>query len=260
MPDLSLRLNKDMLVVAPLFTRKLLDSQMHADDCLEYYNILDDELVREAHLRYRHAGAQCTPTNTLDANRSGLQEHGLEAALVDLNRLGVRLAREAGFEHVLATVRLAAEDVVLEQVAALLLEKPDAIWLIGSDEEHEAIIAGIRELTDIPIITPVVEAFLEGQSADILCLMGEGREKSLASLGKLGGQTKAALMVCPLLSEPQYTTERQRRDALGTRADEMADFALEARLLGAQFIGTAAGSSPVLTGVAAATLLGLDVA
>jgi len=259
MPDLRLRFDKEMLVVAPLMTRQMLDSEISNDDCLEFFNILDDELVRETHRRYRLAGAQCTGTNTLYANRFSLEKHGLEDALVDINRMGVQLAREVGYEHILATVSLSSEEILLEQVEALLAEEPDALWLVGqaTDLELRAALAAIRKLTDLPLIAATT---LSTEGADIEYLMGQSPQKTLESLQELNPKAATPLMVCPCLGSPEGATQQQRSAALSQRADHMADFALAARAKGAQFIGTAPGSSPVFTGAVAATLLGLDVA
>jgi len=260
MPDLRLRLNKDMLVVAPLLTWQLLDMDMDENECLEYLNILDEEVVRETHRRFRLAGAHCTCTNTLKANRINLQAFGLEEALVDVNRLGVQLAHEAGFEHVLATVCLAETEILLEQVAALLPEDPDAIWLVGKAEGDElnAAIDSIKNQTSLPLIAAAIDGSSKTQGADIIYTMGKTLEESLEELRSLTQHYTEPLMICPDVGRPEGATKKQRSMALNQLADNMTDFSLGARALGAQFVGTAPGSSPVLTGSASAVLSGLD--
>jgi len=311
MPDLHLRLNKDVLTVAPLLTWQLLDLDLDTSECLEYLNVLDDELVQETHRRFKLAGAQCVCTNTLRANRTVLQQYGLEDALVDINRIGVRLAREAGFEHILATVSLADPEVLLEQVAALLSEDPDALWLVGEAEADDlnAAIDSIKAQTSIPLIAAAAKApsktkgkaaedpsitkgaaaqdssitkgkaaqdpsktkgeaaqdssITKGKAAqdpsitkgaDIIYYMGKPTKESLEELRILSELYTNPLMVCPKVGRPEGATDKQRSLALNQLIDTMADFALEARALGAQFIGTAPGSSPAFTGSVSAVL------
>ena len=271
-----------MLVVAPLLTWSQIDPDVDAGECLEYLNILDPEAVLGVHQRYRLAGAHCVATNTLRANRLGLGEFGLEAALVDINRKGVDLARQAGCEHILATLSLAEPAVLTEQLSALLPEEPDAIWLVA-EADSVALAAGlaaIREKTNLPIIaagTPAAAASAPaadaGVSADDACMsaadactpaadiiytMGKTSSESLTELEQMATHSTAALMACPDMGVPTGATVRQRELALFELAEDMEEFVLAARALQAQFIGTAAGSSPALTGAIAAAVFGLD--
>lgn len=280
MPDIRLRYHQDMLVVAPLFTRHLLDSELDGSECLEYFNILDDELVRETHRRFRLAGAHCTATNTLKANRVTLQAYGLEDALVDINRMGVKLAREVGFEHVLATVEYTEPEVLSEQIAALLPEHPDAIWLVGegsaqgSDNEVRsgdmqqtqlaAALSCIREQTNLPIIAALSAAELlsSADDIDIIYSMGKTPKACLEELSRAAERFDQPLMACPDPGTPQGITRQQQSAMLGLLTDKMVTFALEARSLGAhgvQFVGIAPGGLPVFTGSVAAALFGKDV-
>jgi len=322
MPDLNLRLNKDMLTVTPLFTAQMLEVELDDSECLEYLNILDDELVREAHRRFKLVGAHCTSTNTLRANRTILRLFGLEDALVDINRTGVQLAREAGFEHVLATVSLAEPEVLQEQVEALLSEDPDAIWLttrgdrfcgssgmthgtcpLGSStapgrpdpsvvgttapgrplvneatgetevEVLKTAIECIKSLTNLPLIAPAASVVTASaaqaadtaelpeakQGADIIYTSGKGLKESLEELRSLTRLSTVPLMLCPDPGKPAGSTRQQRSMELNQLIDNMVDFALEARQLGAQFIGTAPGSLTVFTGAASAVLSGLEM-
>ncbi|MDR2035209.1 MAG: homocysteine S-methyltransferase family protein [Coriobacteriales bacterium] len=285
MPDLKLRFHKDMLVVAPLFTGELLDPergqsvplpnssrldlQNHNDECLEFLNILDEDLIRETHRSFLLAGAQCAATNTLRANRPALQAYGLEDALTEINQKGVRLAREVGYEHILATVEILDPEILLEQIKILLPENPDALWLVGSAENPQlsAAIACIRELTDLPIIAPLGSCLNQNNErgadkrneADILYLMGDSLDKTLQELHRMTRRFAQPLMVCPHAGVPGGATKQQRNRSLCLLTDNLVNFALESRALGVQFVGTEPGSLPVFTGSASAVLYGLDV-
>lgn len=313
MADLGLRLGKDMLVVAPLLTLRLLDEDIDGSECLEFFNILDEDLVREAHWRFRTAGAQCVLTNTLRANRPGLERFGLEAALEDVNRAGVQLARQSGFEHIIAVVEATEAEVLCEQVEILSMESPDAFMLVEA-ADHSQLAASLeilRARTELPIFAPadttpseayaiasgtlaaesgaasgtIQSAGAEGMPPGIPSLgvratsgipspragtaanasppgvaynMGLGMRESLEMLRAYSSDLPRPFMICPDPGEPEGRNEAQRSLSQSRLADELVSFALEARALGVQFIGTSAGSSPVSTGAIYAAISGLD--
>jgi len=61
----------------------------------ECFNSDEPDLVKRVHISYLRAGAQCLTTNTFGANRAVLAQYGEETRVGDLNRNGVRLARES---------------------------------------------------------------------------------------------------------------------------------------------------------------------
>lgn len=290
MPDISLRFHKDMLVVTPLLTAGLIDSTMDAEESIEFLNILDEDLVKDVYRRFKMAGAQCVVANTRKANRLQLKKLGLENALADVNRAGIRLAREVGFEHIIAVLEQAPLETLVEQADLLVSEEPDALLLVSEDEvfqthtpaeaatpkshlnkskkedelknrtedalknetldEHEALQV-LREQTEIPLIAPT-----EG---DILLSMGLSEADSLAWLKQRDAASTKPLMVCPQVQVKQAQSKSQQQRELTLAGDALVDFALQARASGAQFIGTAPGTPPVFTGALAAVLGGLDV-
>jgi homocysteine S-methyltransferase len=58
-------------------------------------NLSNPDLVRGVHAAYLQAGARCITTNTFEASTIGLGASGLAEKMVEINRAGVRLAREA---------------------------------------------------------------------------------------------------------------------------------------------------------------------
>ncbi|MGB7761829.1 MAG: homocysteine S-methyltransferase family protein, partial [Bryobacteraceae bacterium] len=61
-------------------------------------NLSSPDLVRGIHQDYIKAGAEIVETNTFGANRVRLAAFGMAEKLKDINRAGVRLAREAARE------------------------------------------------------------------------------------------------------------------------------------------------------------------
>ena len=62
--------------------------------CYDELNVTQPELIREVHREYLQAGAVVVESNTFGANAVRLERFGLEGQVEELNRAGVRLARE----------------------------------------------------------------------------------------------------------------------------------------------------------------------
>lgn len=71
-----------------------LRTHVAAGEPVELLNLRQPEAVRRLHAAYREAGAQILVTNTFAANAVALGEAGFAALGAEINRAGVRLARE----------------------------------------------------------------------------------------------------------------------------------------------------------------------
>ena len=66
--------------------------------CFDELNLSQPDMVRAVHLEYLQAGAEVVETNTFGANRFRLERYGLNERVAEINRAGVRIAREC-VEH-----------------------------------------------------------------------------------------------------------------------------------------------------------------
>jgi homocysteine S-methyltransferase len=147
--------------------------------CYDELNVSQPDLVRAVHLEYLQAGAVVIETNTFGANRPRLERYGLEQRVVELNRAGVRLARECcmqmlekqGTEALVAGaigplgVRIgagikeeAAYAAFAEQASALAGAGADLLvieTLTGLKEAELAIRAARTEAPNLPVIAMV---------------------------------------------------------------------------------------------------------
>jgi methionine synthase I (cobalamin-dependent)/5,10-methylenetetrahydrofolate reductase len=143
------------------------------EQCFDELNVSHPARVEEIHAEYIRAGAEILETNTFGANRYKLEAHGLAHRLADINAAGVRLARAAAnaagrqvfvaasvgplsaqLAPVGSLTRQEAYQAFSEQVAALAVEKPDALIFetFGDLKEiTEAIRAG-QQVCDLPIL------------------------------------------------------------------------------------------------------------
>ena len=65
------------------------------DACFDELNLSTPALVFEIHRMYLDAGAEIVETNTFGANRFKLADHGLDGKVLEINRAGFSLARQA---------------------------------------------------------------------------------------------------------------------------------------------------------------------
>lgn len=138
-------------------------------------NLSQPDLIRGIHHDYLQAGAEIIETNTFGANSFRLARHSLADKGRDINRAGVRLAREAAksfdvwvagsvgplgtrIEPLGRTSYQEARDAFHEQIAALVEAGVDLLILetFGYLEEiHQAILAARDVSPSIPIVAQV---------------------------------------------------------------------------------------------------------
>src|SRR5690606_35004446 len=145
--------------------------------CFDELNLSSPALVLGIHTAYLDAGAEVIETNTFGANRFKLAEYGLEDRVAEINRAGVRLARQAIKESGRADayvagsvgplgVRLApfgrvsaeqAREAFREQIAALCGAGADLIILETFSDlaQPRAAAHAAREVCDLPIVAQV---------------------------------------------------------------------------------------------------------
>jgi methionine synthase / methylenetetrahydrofolate reductase(NADPH) len=138
-------------------------------------NLSAPDLVRGIHQDYIKAGADILETNTFGANRVRLSAFGMAEKLKDINRAGVRLAREAARDTAFVAGAVGPLGVRIEplgptsfaEARAAFREQVDALAEAGVDvlifetfgnldELREAVLAGRDSIGDaVPIIAQV---------------------------------------------------------------------------------------------------------
>ncbi|HEY1183953.1 MAG: bifunctional homocysteine S-methyltransferase/methylenetetrahydrofolate reductase [Bryobacteraceae bacterium] len=138
-------------------------------------NLSSPDLVRGIHQDYIKAGAEIVETNTFGANRVRLAAFGMAEKLKDINRAGVRLAREAARDTAFVAGAVGPLGVRIEplgptsfaEARAIFREQVDALVEAGVDvlifetfgnldELREAVLAARDSIGDaVPIIAQV---------------------------------------------------------------------------------------------------------
>jgi methionine synthase I (cobalamin-dependent)/5,10-methylenetetrahydrofolate reductase len=242
--------------------------------CPEEANIRAPESVVSLHASFITAGAELIETNTFGANRHKLRSQFLEAEVEAINETGVKLAREAreisgrdvyiagsiGPLGELGDLDQKARGPVFAEQAALLDGRGVDLFMVETFfdlDELTTAIEAVQEVSSLPIVALLtfdedaetfggvsarhaVERLAAYDLAAVGANHGAGLHAALAALEAMGnGRPLAALPNVGLASlsggrviYPHATPEY------------FAEFAAQARALGARVIGGCCGTTP----------------
>lgn len=255
----------------------------------EDLNLTAPDTIRNIHREYVAAGAKLIETNTFTANREKLIRHGLEGKVKEINRAGVRLAREAADGHAyvvgaLGSIRAGKRENIdtsqvmrdyEEQLSALLEEGVDGLMFetFYDLEEMRLALHIARKLDQqVPIICQfavedsdrtkdgvrLTESFriLHLEGADVVglnCRMGPNG--LLRAMEQVDGRDRFPLSAFPNAGMPDYVDGRYNFVA---SAEYMADSAVRFAKLGARIVGGCCGTTPHHIRVIAEAIEALD--
>jgi 5-methyltetrahydrofolate--homocysteine methyltransferase len=283
------RLGRDVLVADGAMGSLLIASGADPAGSLDHLNLTAPEMVESVHRQYVQAGADIVTTNTFQASRPRLAEHGLADQLVAINRAGVELARRAKPSHVAASVGPTgllieplgpatfqqAFEAFAEQIEALAAAGPDFIQIetIGDISEARAALLAAKSVTDLPVAVSCTfgsdgRTNLSGTPpaavAVILSRMGADLVGANCGLGPVETAPIAAELVAfssvPVIIQPNAGMPRleQGKTAYPGSPDESAREAERMRDGGVAVVGSCCGSTPAFTAAISAAVGGLD--
>lgn len=135
----------------------------------EELNLTSPEVIGDVHRQYMEAGTQVLESNTFSANYDKLSKYGLESKVDEINRAGVRIAREAAGKDgyvvgAIGSIRggkrnnISNEELKKhfeQQIHSLLSEGVDGILLETFYDVEEMLLAlsQVRQVSDLPIIS-----------------------------------------------------------------------------------------------------------
>ncbi|MBA2537696.1 MAG: bifunctional homocysteine S-methyltransferase/methylenetetrahydrofolate reductase [Actinobacteria bacterium] len=272
------RLEEGRVIVADGGTGALLSARVPRLRVPEEANIKAPESVIGVHHGFIRAGADLIETNTFGANRRKLSVLLLEDRLTEIVERGVKLAREA--REIAGTDVLIAgsigplgdlegthggEDafeVFLEQ-ARLLEGRGVDLFMVETFfdlEELETAIAAVRDVSSLPVVAQLTfdedaetlagvgarDAFERLRSAGVAAVganCGLGPQAALAALNEMNGAANGT----PLTAQPNVGLPSRSGGRIiypNATPDYFAEFAAQARNLGARIIGGCCGTTP----------------
>ncbi|MGH7163396.1 MAG: bifunctional homocysteine S-methyltransferase/methylenetetrahydrofolate reductase [Planctomycetota bacterium] len=257
------------------------------DRSFEALNLDRPSLIADVHRRYIEAGARLIETNTFGGNADRLSRHGLETRAAEINRAGVKLAKEAvkgrdvfvaGSIGPLSKPASSPEALKPEERKAIFLEQALALADGGADlllletftslEDLRIAYAAAREACDLPVVAQM--AFLERtgsfagdepiasltevwrMGADVVGLnCGRGPRLVLEILRDFAPRTGKPLSAFFNAGSPDLVDGRymylERPPYLGEVAERLVD-------LGVNLVGGCCGTTPEVIAAVAARL------
>ncbi|GIO30641.1 MULTISPECIES: bifunctional homocysteine S-methyltransferase/methylenetetrahydrofolate reductase [Paenibacillus] len=273
-PDLRVVLDNKVLVGDGAMGTFLYQMGFPVGISYEELNLTSPEVIRDVHRRYVDAGAQVLESNTFSANFDKLSKYGLESKVAEINRAGVRIAREAAGEagYVVGAVgsirggkRTNISNAELkkyfeQQLQALLSEGVDGVMLETFYNVEELVLALsiTRRLTDIPVICQFAvedvartldgytmqDAFriVQQEGADIIGFnCRTGPNGILSAIKSLDGHLPAPVSVYPNAGVADYVDGEYR---YGAGPEYFGQMAVQFADAGARIIGGCCGTTP----------------
>ena len=243
--------------------------------CPEEANVRAPESVVDLHLGFIRAGAELIETNTFGANRRKLATHFLEQELEQINSAGVKLARDArevsgrdvyigGSIGPLGDVGDAEDErfAAFAEQAAILEGRGVDLFMVETFydlAELEQAIDAVRSVSSLPIVALLTfdedAETLAGVSAqaaaehlrrlDVAAIganHGAGLQAALTALERMGGDG-TPLAALPNLGLASLAGGRVIYPH--ATPEYFAEFAAQARSLGAAIVGGCCGTTPI---------------
>jgi homocysteine S-methyltransferase len=272
------RLEQERVLVADGGTGAMLTAAVPRLRCPEEANLKAPEAVISVHLGFIRAGAELIEANTFGANRRKLSALLLDDRLEEIVERGVKLAREArdvSGQAVLVAGSIGplgdlegshgADDVyeVFCEQARLLEGRGVDLFMVETFfelEELETAIQAVKDVSALPIIAQLTfdedaqtlagvsarEAVERLQVLGVVAIganCGVGPQAALAALSEMSsGSNGIALTAQPNVGLPSRSGGRLIYP--NATPDYFAEFAAQARNLGARVIGGCCGTTP----------------
>ena len=272
------RLGGDRILVGDGGTGALLSTAVPRLRCPEEANLKAPEAVISVHAGFIRAGAELIEANTFGANRRKLSAQFLDDRLEEIVERGVKLAREAREitgEAVLVGGSIGplgdlegstgAEDAyaVFHEQARVLEGRGVDVFLVETFydlDELETAIRAVQDVSSLPIVAQLtfdedaqtlagvsardaLERLLSLDVAAAGANCGLGPQAALAALSDISEQANGF----PLTAQPNVGLPARSGGRIvypNATPDYFAEFAAQARSLGARVIGGCCGTTP----------------
>ena len=293
MPDIALRLNKDMLVVSAPVEQALARQGVDVDQDMEYMLINEPEAIRDALNLENAVGAQCLVTPTASITQARLAHHYMENDGQTLVNAAKSIANGLKPQHVLVEIGPCGLPLDPSSEASLKEHRGQyagALELLGTEGYDAVFFNGFTRVEDLACALDAANEI--GFAAPVfasVALTDEGglahgatleeaaacaAERGAAAFGfetAQGADDAAALVrrvkaACDLPVMVQFHVNKLEPKAYEPaddnpycRADIMVTASAKVYAAGAQFVRATGAATASYTGALMATVTGLDV-
>ncbi|MDD2511494.1 MAG: homocysteine S-methyltransferase family protein, partial [Syntrophomonas sp.] len=289
-PNLYTLLQSRILILDGAMGTMLQERGMVPGECPELFGVNNPLILEDIHYQYMEAGADIIQSNTFGGNRFKLAEYGLQDRVAEINAEAIRIARAGARGKALVAASIGPSGKLLKpfgnadfaELYAAFTEQMLSCEKAGADlisietmtdigEMRAALIAACSH-TRLPVIahmtfepggrtlmgTDPLTALIIMEALQPLAIGANcsgGARELLPIIEEMGRYSSVFLSVEPNAGLPQLLGERT---VFPDRPEEMAEYALKLRDVGANIIGGCCGTTPEHIKAIASTLRGFS--
>jgi methionine synthase I (cobalamin-dependent) len=275
--DFRTRLQRGPVLCDGAMGTMLYSKGIFINRCYDELNLSQPELVASVHQEYVKAGAEILETNTFGANSFRLARHGCQARVVDINRVGVELARSAAGNDVMVAGSVGPLGVRIEplgktgldEARAVFSQQIEALAEAGIDlliletfgyvaELHQAILAAREAAPGIAVVAQITiddegnaldgstpESYakrIEGYGPEVLgCNCSVGPVAMLDAIERIRQVTSLPLSAQPNAGMPRNV---EGRNIYLCSPEYMAEYTRRLIAAGTKLVGGCCGTTP----------------
>lgn len=195
------KIKKEGLIFDGGMGSMLIDQGLQGGEAPELWNLTHPDRIQKIHQAYFDAGADIVSANTFGASASKLSKMGVTQSMEDINRAGVRLAREASSEGQFVAADFGSLGEMLEPTgafseseakaeftrqAAILEDEGVDLFIIETVFDLNlgvCAIQAIRNVSDIPIVCSMT---FQQTPRGFFTIFGNSPEKCMERLVEAG--------------------------------------------------------------------------
>lgn len=270
-------LEKEILVFDGAMGTMLQKSGLRSGECPELLNLTKPELITHIHQQYIKAGAQVITCNTFGGSYAKLKTYGLEKECVQINSMGVKIAKQAaaGRAYVAASIGPTGKllppmgTMDFDEAYKMFQTQVFAFTEAGADlivmetmvdlQEMRAALLAVKENSPLPVICcatfdermrtltgsdPVtVATVLEGLGADVIgANCSGGPDQLLPVIEQMAAVCSKPIIVQPNAGLPELI---DGETVFRLSPEVFTSFAPHLAVAGARILGGCCGTTPI---------------
>ena len=146
---------------------------LKGEECGEFWNITNPDIVKEVYRQYREAGSDVLQTNTFPGNRAHLDKYSLGGRTYEINYQGARLAREVAGGDRFVSGSVGPTGILFEPSGPLDFDRAYEIFKeqVKALADGGADIINFETFTDIAELRAALLAAKENTRLPVICSM-----------------------------------------------------------------------------------------
>ena len=142
-------------------------------ECGEYWNLTNQDAVRNVYRAYLDAGSDVIQTNTFPGNRINLHKYSLEEKTYEINYWGAKLAREVAGDEAFVCASIGPTGMLFEPSGELNFDKAYEIYReqVKAVADGGADIINFETFTDLAEMRAALLAAKEQSNLPVICSM-----------------------------------------------------------------------------------------